>query len=188
MPSSCFRYNLEDFLEKPSKGDANSMPPTALPIISPAGTPIGSITLALSGRSILSRVQRDIAVSATMTIEVVSVALTSSAARDKLKQLTKRQDRPSVYVLVDALGVQEDKTASVELDLKGNNTPIGFSKRYSLERGTTTRKAIADALRSDDETDSEVREMGGRWCGVISAAAVYDLAHSRGRCTSCCMG
>jgi hypothetical protein len=160
-PAPPLRYNLEDFLHSPATGSPDRLPPTALPILSPSSAPVGSLTLALSGRSALAPAAAAASAAASLSVRLSSLSVTSASARDSARSLAGRGGKPTFLVVVDALGVQEDSSDKVEMPAKGGGAALAFSKEYSLERGMPMRKAVEEALKSEDESDSEV----GGWVG-----------------------
>jgi hypothetical protein len=124
-------------------------------VLDGSGRAVGSIALSVSGRGALLRVRDEAAAGHALEVRVESVKLTAAASKDRLKVLTKRLDRPVLYVTVDVLGAA-DSSPRVEPDANTFAASIRFAKTYSLERGSALRSAAVAALRSEDQTDSEV--------------------------------
>jgi len=87
---------------------------------------------------------------------VASASVTSASARERLKNLTSRLDKPSIYVVYLHPDPPPFFTQIAEPDSKSGTANLKFARSYSLQRGTDLRSAALDAFKSEDESDSEV--------------------------------
>ena len=62
-----------------------------------------------------------------------------------------------LLVEVDVLGVDEEAPRTDAVKPKGKTAAVAFRREYPAGAGSALRKAIAAALQSDEQTDSEVQ-------------------------------